>query len=590
MPDIKDITTAASYTGNKELGGYVPDAISIDARPLELLASYTVAYNKAEYDQRQKDAEGRAKELAGMAAIDFSKIDDKWRQPIAEKFDKLTAFVKTNPSVFNYQKNPQGFLEYSRMKDELGQAVNSGKANQIILEKRNGDIKSETNVDTKQYKQNRLDEDKGKTGLYDTMPIEEQYDIKFDKLPEVGLLKTSVIYKSPNSTQTTDYTLRDMGKINQQAQAFAYKDMLDEKDVTLSDEYKKADAGKQKMMKEQQTARTIAKGKDGWSPMGQIAKDILGNPKYKDANNDISMDLLLKDPATEQLATAISSVNQQIAEQKAKIDAGLFTDKSGQALDSKAYYPINYKDGINATELARMQMWINSGAETKDSKDAFNGDQTKVKINDADNAVKLTIAREGQAGENYRKQLEESGKEGKAASKTILENGYNPMASIISSIGVPNTPVTLSTISLAQAGALNPNYLNKDGDLDLNKKVDGKYVKDIKIAYGTAKDGTVYIYEVDKEGNAFDKQNRPINKFSETKILSNASSWLGTKGKERKGQDVYAYTEDGLKTAFKDVNAKATATPVPATKRTPAQTKADEAEAKRLMEKYNKPQ
>ena len=406
MPEIKDIVGAASYTGNKELGGYVPDVIAIDPRPLELLASYTVAYNIKEREQRQKDAEGQAKELAGIAAIDFSKIDDKWRQPIAEKFDKLTAFVKANPNVFNYQKNPEGFLEYSRMKDELGQAVSSGKANQIILEKRIGDVKAETDINLKEFKQNSLNTDKDKTGLYDNMPAEEQYDLTFDKLPNPALLKTSVVYKDPNGTQTTDYTMRDLGKINQQSQVFAMKDFLEQKSVIGTDEYKNASDDKKKLMEQQEKIRNIKREKDGWSPMGKIAKEIFSDPKYKDANGDISMDLLMKDPATTQLATAISSVNQQIAEQKAKIDAGLFTDKSGKALDSKDYYPIDFKDGLSGPELARMQMWINAAPETKDSKYAHDGDQnkkdieamgnkSKEKISAADNARALTIAREG---------------------------------------------------------------------------------------------------------------------------------------------------------------------------------------------------
>lgn len=68
MANIRDIVAASSYEGSANLGGFVPDAIDIDTKPLQTLALFTVEYNKAEYRQRQLDAEEQAKELASLAA------------------------------------------------------------------------------------------------------------------------------------------------------------------------------------------------------------------------------------------------------------------------------------------------------------------------------------------------------------------------------------------------------------------------------------------------------------------------------------------------------------------------------------------
>ena len=55
---------ASNYTGNAGLGGGSFGSFQLDTKPIEDLAKYTMLYNKSLFDQRQKDAEAAATEIA----------------------------------------------------------------------------------------------------------------------------------------------------------------------------------------------------------------------------------------------------------------------------------------------------------------------------------------------------------------------------------------------------------------------------------------------------------------------------------------------------------------------------------------------
>lgn len=400
MATINEITNAAGYTGNAALGGYAPSAIEIDTKPLQLLAQYTVAYNKAEYDQRQKDSEAKAAEIADLATIDFSKIDPKWQQPIKEGFDKITQLARNNPNVQNYKD--KDYPEYKRLVAELNQAVKSGKANTIVIEKRSGDIKAETNVQSKILKQKRLDEDKEKTGLYDTMPIEESYNLTIKKPVNPAALQTTVISRLPNSTVTNKYSLPDMKKINEQANLFSMNEKLEGLDVTKTPAYlnAKTDAERTLMVQEQE-ARGVERQKDGWSLLGKTTNELLNSPQFKfkgaTGGEETSMELLLKDPATKEVAEMIQKFNEAMEAKKAEIRNGKYTDESGTPISESDYYPIDVKDGISTAELARIQILADVASESRVAADNFNGDASANQRAKDNNAVTIR-------GQNMNKQ------------------------------------------------------------------------------------------------------------------------------------------------------------------------------------------
>jgi hypothetical protein len=231
---------------------------------------------------------------------------------------------------------------------------------------------------------------------------------------------------------------------------------------------------------------------------------------------------------------------------------------------------IDWENGIDASEL----IFSKSLAKAKDNGIKYEdvgintgeGRETatlNANIDDAnkDRALQWFIARQSK------------NETSKGVAATITEQGYNPIASIIASIGKVNTPVALSSLSIAQVAALNPNYLDSDGNLTAEAKLK-------KVSFGTNNNNEFEIFELDKNGKA-------AIEMSETKILSNASSYLGRTGStERKGQDVYSYVPQ----AFINAIGKKVVVENKKQDKNIKISDADKKKADELMNKYSTPQ
>lgn len=154
--------------------------------------------------------------------------------------------------------------------------------------------------------------------------------------------------------------------------------------------------------------------------------------------------------------------------------------------------------------------------------------------------IKLQLERENRASaerinantqeqENYRAGLKAYA-EGKG--KTVPELPMTPLPSILAGIGGYNKRVKISSLPISQVAAINPNWLDAKGNLLAANK-------DIEVTVGKRIDETdgVFIYKKGKKATEKESVN-------ESKLKSNAESWLATFAKERKGQEVYGYIDD----------------------------------------------
>src|SRR4051812_35694333 len=106
MPTIADITNAASYQGNAALGGGGGFVLDVDLKPIQQLAQYTFLYNKSQYDQRQKDADQKIKELADLSAYDLTTARGKDKDAVVKAVATLTDAGK-NYSSKGVPQSPQ---------------------------------------------------------------------------------------------------------------------------------------------------------------------------------------------------------------------------------------------------------------------------------------------------------------------------------------------------------------------------------------------------------------------------------------------------------------------------------------------------
>ena len=376
MADINSITNAASYVGNKELGGYIPDAIQIDTKPLADLARYTVIYHEAEYKQRQADAEKTAAELAGIASIDFSKIDEQWRAPIAEAYQKLTDYTRVNPESFNYAKNPKGWLEYNQKKNDVLSMVKNGTANQVLKEGREAKIANETNVEIKTRLQSSLDRDVKSTGLNQSLPHEEKYNIEFAKIPAPKNFEFTVLTDLNNSQVSKKYSLTDYADIDSQANLMSIG--VDSPLNTSDKSYTDASPKDQERMKEQEAYRKIFVD-SGWKKMGIILNDAIKGEKYL-TEGKVDINKLLADSETAKYAQMFVDYNANAKRQLDNINNGVYDDKfegrkkiPSAMINPASYVPINIQDGVSDKELIKVLMAANAPASKEVGEEHYTG-------------------------------------------------------------------------------------------------------------------------------------------------------------------------------------------------------------------------
>ncbi len=159
MAAASDIGVSASnYTGNAALGGGSFGVAQIDTRPLQQLAHYTFIYNKAEYDQRQKDAEKAAEDIASLSSYDTNTSIKKDLNEVHSGLGALRDFVRDNPQSLNY-KNKEQWMEYQRRKGDFENKLASAKSRSVMNLKREEEIANETTPALKVLYRKMLDEE-----------------------------------------------------------------------------------------------------------------------------------------------------------------------------------------------------------------------------------------------------------------------------------------------------------------------------------------------------------------------------------------------------------------------------------------------
>ena len=212
MATINEITSGSSYTGSKELGGFIPTAIEIDTKPLQTLAAYTVMQNRSFYDQRVKDADAKIKELADLSQYDITNARGKDKELAITMFVDLQKKMKdyaqkgvpTNP-----QEKIQQELELKTSVKEATDKIKSLNARGIAYNARlNAINKEDSTGEIKSVKKKQLDEEFD-AGSWDTpIAAEEKFTAN---LPKIGA-----------SVYTKNVTSVDLGNkiIQQEVQFF----------------------------------------------------------------------------------------------------------------------------------------------------------------------------------------------------------------------------------------------------------------------------------------------------------------------------------------------------------------------------------
>jgi hypothetical protein len=219
MASAADIgANASNYQGNAGLGGGSFGSFQLDTKPIEDLAKYTMLYNKSLFDQRQKDAEAAANEIADVTSYDLTTGIPKDAKLLQDKYDKLTAYVRDNPNALDY-RNKKEWAAYKTMRNDLDNDLKGAKLRNTMWALRQKEIQDEKNTARKTDLQRLLDEEINATDIRTPLKYSEQFDVEPVKYVAPKKLSFTVSKEYPNYIAGTDVLTTDMADVSNQSNA-----------------------------------------------------------------------------------------------------------------------------------------------------------------------------------------------------------------------------------------------------------------------------------------------------------------------------------------------------------------------------------
>lgn len=193
----------STYEGNAGLGGGSLGVLKIDTKPLEDLARYTMLYNKAEYDQRQKNADEMIAEIAKQTSININDLYGKDKEEFQKQFLEfnkyLNDFARTVPQTPQEKLKKQ--TEYLQKRQQINSDYLSGQARAIKYVKDKNEIENEKGLSdaTKKELLSELDNKFNSTKISEQFTSVPRYDLVPITLPSPLTTDANIIQEGPNA-------------------------------------------------------------------------------------------------------------------------------------------------------------------------------------------------------------------------------------------------------------------------------------------------------------------------------------------------------------------------------------------------------
>lgn len=358
-----------NYTGDQALGGGSLGFGRIDTRPLEDLARYTFIYNKAEYDQRQKDAEAAAKEIADSTNYDLNSGIKKDADQLQSKYNDLINFIRNNPDAINY-RNKEQWAKYRTMRNDLNNDLQGAKQRNLIYMSRQNEIQDTQAPELKAFLQDQLNKEIQATDIRTPLKATAKFDIAPVPVGPAPTLKVQTTDVGRNVIGQADWTLPDMQLVNNAATALG-TGLLNLSNYEADPRFKELPPEAQALVKQQFLAQQasgklepVESAKNFNQALQQLpanlyttvnGKKVLNMDALKDSNN----------PLVRGVAQQVDNYNQRMAQMRDYISKGFFKDSFGRelhfgndasGLKQSDYKDINLNDGITAEDIIKMKM------------------------------------------------------------------------------------------------------------------------------------------------------------------------------------------------------------------------------------------
>ena len=383
----------SQYVGNPQLGGGVDiGVLNFDTKPLEDLGKYTMLFNKAEQEERQKKEAEAVAELANLASYDLTSAVAKDRQVIEKGYNDLFNFVRENPTVLDYKNNPQGFLEYGKRKNELQNTIKGGKGRTISVLARQERIAKEPNPELKALMQKKLDEEIAATDIKTPIRITEEFDLKPVEIFTPGRIKVDQTRIDPNSNENVEvtYDFPDVGAAKRWSEGAGLG--IDALNIDVnSPEFVSKTPEQQKRILDNYEAQK----KGGKLLAAESAAAF--NAAWQQYGGDLEK-IKASNPLLAGVVNTLQQANAYLEDKTRNIDTGMFKDKGVslqfgvKGLNRNDYAPIKFQDGnLRAADILFAQSLGKAASDSFDTKvtetdNQLQKDQLAQKtINDAEN-------------------------------------------------------------------------------------------------------------------------------------------------------------------------------------------------------------
>lgn len=477
MAIVSDIVNADSYVGNAALGGFGGKAIKIDPRPLELLANYTFLYNKSQYDQRQKDADEKIKELASITALDLNGTRPEDREKVLSQYEQLmkdAAARASEGSPKSPREKAEQKLKFDLKTKETIDAINAVNARAISYTDQKGKIVNDTTLSAKQkeVQLSQLDKLFNDTDIKAPIPKLEKFQLK---VPEIGkpLMKTvGTLVKTPNGVVDQTIGFFDP-ETNMNASVAEANDLI----------LPPLPANATQIQKNEYEQKKASLGTNGiWQDAAVALNAALSDGKYKKEDGTIDLNAVKADnPIASNILELANRWNDYAEKGRADAVAGMYTDQMGNQISlldivsPDDFFTIDINKPLSAEQIIFLQKFGDAAPDTKESKYQFTGEANTIKLKQMD-----------EAGANYRARLA-------AASKGSGAGG---------TVEVIDRPAVLFGQHIQRA----KDYFKENGNKDFvvpYSKVDDKTRVAAKLAEGDFiiyKPNGSYVVSSDKDG------------------------------------------------------------------------------------------
>lgn len=144
MATINEILGIRSYQGDAAAGGGQVLPIKLDASPFEKLATYSFYENRDKWEQKNKKDEDAAKQIAELVALDPTTTNPEIYNYLNGLKQNIFNKIDEDPSVLNYQDNPQGYISLFRDYSNFKSARNKVTSNDVLVNKAITDANNQT--------------------------------------------------------------------------------------------------------------------------------------------------------------------------------------------------------------------------------------------------------------------------------------------------------------------------------------------------------------------------------------------------------------------------------------------------------------